>query len=56
MRMDLAYYLFNDDDEGFNRACERLFKTKQATSEEASNINKEGSRFSRMPPGDDWEL
>lgn len=53
--MELGHYLLNDDDEGFNKACERLFKIKKANSEEASNINKEESRYSRTSP-DDWEL
>lgn len=54
MKMKLAEHLFNDDMEAFEEECNRLFgKRKNATSDDASNINKESNRYSRTSKADE---
>ena len=54
LHMNLAKYLFNDDLEGFERECQRLFgKKKNASSDEAANINKDNNRYSRTSKADE---
>lgn len=54
--MNLGYYLLNDDMDGFEKECQRLFGKKKLSSDDESNINKDNDRFSRSSYSDDLEL
>lgn len=43
MYLTLGYYLLNDDEKGFEKACERLFGKEKKAPLEIHNSNSDGT-------------